>query len=105
MKFIVKLMMEEYLDEAPIVAKGWTKDSIEKFGKTIGKAPGEKGFFKACEKRMSKHMGEKAKGFCAAVSDKHYGSPMWRGKGKTEKQVKIDTDKKIYKDTDASKKS
>ena len=91
-------MIDEYLiNEAPIAAKGWTDKSIEKFGKTIGKAPGEKGFFDACEKRMSKHMGEKAKGFCAAVKDRHYKSPMWRGKGKTEDQVKKDTKEKVYK--------
>jgi len=97
MKFREKVMMDEYLNEAPIAAKGWTDKSIEKFGKTIGKSPGDKGFFDACVMRMSKHMGDKAKGFCAAVKDKHYNSPMWRGKGKPKKQVKTDTKKHQYK--------
>ncbi len=89
-------MIDECLNEAPIASKGWTDKSIEKFGKTIGKAPGEKGFFDACVKRMEGKMGEQAKGFCAAIKDKHYSDPHWRGKGKTKKQVMKDTKEKQY---------
>lgn len=81
----------EKVNEAPIAAKGWTKKSIEKFGKTIGKSPTEKGFFNACVKRMNSKMGDKSKGFCASIKDAAYGSPNWRGKGKSEKKVKLDT--------------
>lgn len=96
MKFQEKLMMEEYLNEAPIAAKGWTEASVDKFGKTIGKKPGEKGFFTACVSRMESKMGEQAKGFCASISDKKHNSPNWRGKGKSKKQVKKDTKENQY---------
>jgi hypothetical protein len=90
----------ESINEAPIAAKGWDSSSVEKFGETIGKAPTEKGFFDACVKRMSNKEGfdeEKAKGFCASIKDKAYNSPNWRGKGKSEKEAKKDTQKDQYK--------
>jgi len=96
MKFFEKLMVDEYLNEAPIASKGWTRKSIEKFGNTIGKAPGEKGFFEACVARMEPKMGDQAKGFCASIKDAEYNSPMWRGKGKTKEQVQKDTKKVQY---------
>lgn len=101
MKFFKKLMIEEYLSEAPIASKGWTDKSIEKFGKTIGKDPKEKGFFDACVKRMRGKEGfddEKARGFCASIKDHAFKDPGWRGKGKTKKEVKQDTKDKQYKD-------
>ena len=89
--------MEEYLKEAPIASKGWTMKSIEKFEKTIGKKADEHGFFDACVSRMEDKMGEQAKGFCAAVKDFKYGSPNWRGKGKSKEQVNKDTKKDKFK--------
>lgn len=99
MKFIHKLMKDEYLNEAPIQTKGWTKKSLEKFGKTIGKMPDEDGFFAACVKEMAPKEGfdkEKAEGFCASIKDAWWDSPMWRGKGKTKKEVKKDVKKKKF---------
>ena len=93
-------IVKESINEAPIAAKGWDSSSVEKFGETIGKSPTEKGFFDACVKRMSNKEGfdeEKAKGFCASIKDKAYNSPNWRGKGKSEKEVKKDTQKDQYK--------
>lgn len=100
MKFFEELMIEEYLSEAPVGSKGWTQKSIEKFGKTIGKDPESHGFFAACVKRMEGKKGfdkEKAQGFCASVKDASYGSPMWRGKGKSKKDIKSDTKKTKFK--------
>jgi len=94
-------LIEEYLSEAPIGAKGWTQKSISKFGKTVGKGPKEKGFFDACVARMEGKEGfdkEKASGFCASIKDAAHGSPMWRGKGKTKKEVKTDVKKKKFKE-------
>ena len=89
----------DFLSEAPIAAKGWDSSSVEKFGKTIGKSPTDKGFFDACVARMSNKEGfdeQKAKGFCASIKDRAYGDPHWRGKGKTKSQVKKDTAGKEY---------
>jgi len=91
---------ELMLNEAPLASKGWTDKSISKFGKTIGKDPKDKGFFAACVKRMQGKEGfdaEKARGFCAAVKDKSFGSPNWRGSGKTKKEVTADTKKDKFK--------
>lgn len=85
------------LDEAPISTKGWTKDSVVKFGKTIGVSPDKKGFFDACVSRMKGKMGDRAEGFCASLKDAYYGSVYWRGSGKTEKQVKKDVKEYPYK--------
>lgn len=101
MKFGEKIMVEDYLNksiinEAPIKAKGWSQKSIAKFEKTIGKKADEKGFFDACVNRMEKHMGEQAKGFCASLKDSKFNSPQWRGKDKTEKETKTDTEENQY---------
>ena len=100
MKFFEELMIEEYLNEAPVGSKGWTQKSVEKFGKTIGKDPQAKGFFDACVARMEGKKGfnkKKAQGFCASIKDASYGSPMWRGKDKPKKQAKADTAKNKFK--------
>lgn len=97
---LAKGWTSESINEAPIAAKGWDDSSIEKFGKTIGKDPKDKGFFDACVKRMSGKEGfdeQKAKGFCASIKDKAYGSPNWRGKDKTKEQAKKDTQKDRFK--------
>lgn len=87
----MKKLYEKYLIE---FKKGWTKSSIEKFGKTIGKSPDEKGFFNTCLGRLSKHMDDDtAKGMCASMKDVKKGSTYWRGKGKSEKKSKEDTKK------------
>ena len=96
MKFFEELMIDEYLNEAPIGSKGWTKSSVEKFGKTIGKDPQAHGFFDACVSRMQGKKGfdeKKAKGFCASLKDASYGSSMWRGKDKPKKEIKADVKK------------
>ena len=90
------MKFRDYINEAPVSTKGWTKDSVAKFGKTIGKSPDEHGFFDACVSRMSDEMGEGAKGFCASLKDTYYGSPNWRGKGKEKKDIKKDTKKDRY---------
>ena len=91
------MRFEKYLTEKPIATKGWTKASIEKFGKTIGKSPGEEGFFKACVSRMKDEMGEKAEGFCASIKDSHYNSLYWRNK-KSKKEVEKSVKKHPYKE-------
>jgi hypothetical protein len=100
MKFIEKVMSDEYLNEAPIGAKGWTQKSVEKFGKTIGKSPKETGFFDACVKRMKGKKGfdeDKAKGFCASLKDASWGSAYWRGKDKPKKEIKRDVKERPFK--------
>jgi len=100
MKFFEELMIEDYLNEAPVGSKGWTQSSVEKFGKTIGKDPQDKGFFATCVKRMEGKKGfdkEKAQGFCASIKDASYGSPNWRGKDKPKKQAKADVQKDRFK--------
>ena len=52
-------LVDKYLIQEKGMPKGWTKDSISKFAKTIGKSPDEKGFFSACVAKMSKHMDDK----------------------------------------------
>lgn len=74
------------LNETP---KGWTKDSVEKFAKTIGKKSAtDKGFFAACVAKMKKHDMSDPEGFCADLKDKAYGTTMWRGKDKKKSEVK-----------------
>lgn len=90
------MRLSKYLSEEPISSKGWTKESIKKFGKTIGKDPGDHGFFDTCVKRMEPKMGEQAKGFCASIKDAWYNSSMWRGKDKSKKDIKKDTKENQY---------
>jgi hypothetical protein len=100
MKFFEKLMIEEYLKEDVLKTKGWTKQSLKKFGETIGIDPTEKGFFNACVLKMKGKDGfdeEKAQKFCASIKDAAFDSPMWRGKDKTEKEVKKDVKKIKFK--------
>ena len=74
------------LNETP---KGWSKDSVEKFAKTIGKSSAkDEGFFSACVARMKKHDMKDPEGFCADLKDKAWGTTMWRGKGKKKSEVK-----------------
>jgi hypothetical protein len=74
--------------------KGWTRESVLKFAKTLtsdsGKKPTDEGFHAACVAKMEKHFGEGANGFCAAIKDVAYKSTYWRGKDKEPEQVKKD---------------
>lgn len=70
----------------------WDDESMKKFAKTVGKDPKDEGFFEACVLKMSKHMtDEQARGFCAKVKDKAYGSSYWRGKDKSKADVNKET--------------
>lgn len=74
------------LNETP---KGWTKDSVEKFAKTIGKESAtSKGFFDACVTKMKTKGMDDPEGFCADLKDKAWGTTMWRGKDKKKSEVK-----------------
>ncbi|KFZ25555.1 MAG: hypothetical protein KQ78_02243 [Candidatus Izimaplasma bacterium HR2] len=65
-----------FLNETP---KGWTKDTIEKFAKTLGKESAtDKGFFDVCVTRMKKHDIKDPEGFCADLKDKVFGHTKWR---------------------------
>jgi len=48
-------LVKKYLIEKGM-PDGWTSKSIEKLSATIGKSPGDKGFFDACYSHMSQHM-------------------------------------------------
>jgi len=98
MKFFQKIMIDDFLNEAPLNAKGWTEKSVKKFEKTIGKKADAHGFFDACVGRMGKHMGDQAKGFCAAMKDKKYDSTYWRGKDKSKKEIKQKVKDNPYKE-------
>jgi len=76
-----EMMNDPELKEDAVRTAGWTKSSVEKFGKTIGHPPGKKGFFDACVTKMKGKVGD-AKGFCASLKDTYYGNTEWRGKGK-----------------------
>ncbi len=70
--------------------KGWDKSSVIKFAKSLAGMPaGKKGFFDACVEKMRGKIDD-PEAFCASIKDEYYDSTMWRGKGKTEKEVKKD---------------
>lgn len=91
------MTFDEYLkiNEAPIATKGWTKKSTEKFGKSIGKSPKEKGFFDTCVREMTGKVNN-PEAFCASIKDRAWDSPNWRGKDKTKKEAEKDTKKDKY---------
>lgn len=70
------------MDEAALKTKGWTKDSVVKFGNTIGAPPDKPGFFKACVAKFNKDGMSDPEGLCASMKDTYYGDTFWRGKGK-----------------------
>ena len=76
-----EFMADPELREAAVKTAGWTKSSVEKFGKTVGTAPDKPGFFDACVTKMKRRVDD-PEGFCASLKDKYYGNPDWRGKGK-----------------------
>ena len=94
-------LWELYLIEAGFedLPKGWSKKTVKKAGNTLAKtvgspSPKSKGFFDKCVKRMRKHMGKGAEGYCASLKDESFGgdkaSTMWRGKDKTKKEASKD---------------
>ena len=68
--------------------RGWTRDSVRKFAKTLAGDPKTKDWFYGCVKKIKGHVGN-PEAFCAAVKDEVYGgdkaATYWRGKGKTKK--------------------
>lgn len=67
--------------------KGWTPESIKKFGQSLVKGGATKeDFFKKCVEKMKDKM-DKPEAFCASVKDEVHGSTFWRGKGKTPQQA------------------
>lgn len=61
------------------LAKGWDKESIQKFAKSIGAASAtEKGFFEKCVARSKKHGMKDPEGFCADIKDTAFGHTKWR---------------------------
>jgi desulfoferrodoxin-like iron-binding protein len=74
--------------------KGWSGDSVKKFGRTLSKnmkgGVKSKGFFEKCVKKMRGKM-ENPEGFCASVKDENYESTYWRGKDKPAAEVRKDT--------------
>ena len=81
----IEEVVDKYLgeDKEGTLPRGWTRDSIEKFSKSIGKTPEEKGFFKECVLHLGKSMDtEQANGTCANIIDSWKGNTNWRsGKG------------------------
>lgn len=74
--------------------KGWTQKSVKKFARSLVDKGGGKseGFFDKCVKKMKGKI-DNPEGFCAGVKDEVYGSTYWRGKDKSEKEVRKDTKK------------
>jgi DNA-binding protein H-NS len=67
--------------------KGWTPESIKKFGQSLVKGGATKeDFFKKCVEKMKDKL-DNPEGFCASVKDEVHGSTFWRGKGKTPQQA------------------
>jgi hypothetical protein len=76
-----EMMEEDFLTEEAVKTAGWTKSSVEKFGKTIGSPVDKSGFFDACVMKMKSKVND-PDGFCASLKDKYYGTTEWRGKEK-----------------------
>ena len=74
-----EFMEDTELKEEAVKTAGWTKSSVEKFGKTIGNSPSKKGFFDACVSKMKKRVND-PEGFCASLKDKYFGNTDWRSK-------------------------
>lgn len=88
------MKFREYINEKGFeeYPKGWTRESIIKFAKTLVDeynldGASDKGFFDACVEKMEGNI-DNPESFCASVKDEVINSVYWRGKGKTEKEVK-----------------
>lgn len=64
----------------------------QSFGKKHGVMPDEKGFHETCVSHMEGNIDDPA-AYCAAVKDAYHGSTYWRGKDKSEKEVKASVKK------------
>jgi len=80
--------------------KGWDKESVIKFAKSLATDPTKKDFFDKCVDKMKGNVKD-PEGFCASVKDIAHASTFWRGKGKTSKEVEksVTTHKRIKKYT------
>ena len=80
--------------------RGWSNDSVKKFGQTLSKnmkgGVKSKGFFDKCVKKMTGKV-DNPEGFCAGVKDETYGSTGWRGKDKSPAKVRADVKKAKFK--------
>lgn len=90
-----------YIQEAGFAKypKGWDKQSVVKFAKSLVKGgAAKKDFFDKCVGKMKGHMKD-PEGFCASIKDVVYASTFWRGKGKTPKEAEkaIRTHKRLKK--------
>jgi len=87
------MKFREYLEEKVgwnNLPQGWTEKSVEKFAKSLaGKEATKKGFFNKWMEKIKGHLDD-PEAFCASLKDQVFGSTMWRGKGKTEKEAKAD---------------
>lgn len=59
--------------------KGWSRESVQKFAKSLSGDPSSKGWFDACVKKMEGKL-DNPQAFCATVRDEAKGTTMWRGK-------------------------
>ena len=68
--------------------KGWTKESVKKFAKSLaGKDGTATGFFDKCVTKMKGNIDD-PEAFCATVKDTVWGTTYWRGKGKTKAEIR-----------------
>jgi len=78
------MKFKQYLNEMGFkeYPKGWDRESVKKFVKTlsksIGKEPDEKGWFDVCVAKMQDQMGEGSAGFCSSCKDEFFGHTKWR---------------------------
>lgn len=87
------MKFRDYLNEKGFeeYPKGWTRESIVKFAKSLVdeydlEGATDRGFFDACVEKMEGNI-DNPEGFCASVKSEVHGSTFWRGKGKTEKEA------------------
>lgn len=73
----IEFANDDELSEKAVETAGWDKDSVAKFGKTIGKSPKEHGFFDACVSKMGSKV-KNPQGLCASLVDTYKGTTKWR---------------------------
>ena len=76
---------EELNEEWKTLPKGWTKESLDKFAKSLtGKTKGDsEGFVRACIPKMKGKVTDAA-AYCSSLKDKFVGKTSWRT-GRKEK--------------------
>lgn len=80
-----------------LVGEAAEEDKLARWANTFaknhgGKTPDDKGWFDLCVEHMEGNVDD-APAYCARVRDAWKGSTYWRGKGKSEKEVKADVKK------------